>query len=360
MNGHIGKLWDKSFDVRGSGSKLSIGVPSHAEGEALGKCIDSVVDRLEETEFGAESSKVFISLSGVEKSDSVTSETIRVANSMKEKYGDLINIDYSERGKVNAVNQIFQRSANFGDYLIMIDSDVTFKEGSFREVLDSVVSGEHILARGKSFFYGKTPLTKRVEEELKRKNILDIDSENMMHTSVSGPLYATDTKNLYRAFDRLGFVENGYACIPTNIICEDQFISEVMGRTFGKDKMVKKCDAVYYHPAFNVEKGDLLSYWVRGIKGGIQLNLLGFHNPIYSGPDMENFIPNSVVEIYDEGKDLITKTDVSSFGERTQRINLGAVSLEDKLQFQRNLQHRAQVSLGQDLRPGYWKPLNKN
>ena len=340
--------------------KLSIGVPAHAEGEMLGKCIDSIVSEIEETDFKKENTKVIISLSGVSRFDLNTSKTLEVAKSMKDKYGDLISIGYSDRGKVNAVNDIFERAQSFGNYLIMTDSDVTFGTGSFYEIIDPIVSGSYVLTRSKSVFYGRSSLTKYFEKELKRRNVLKSESGRANHRLVSGPLYAVNLESLNYAFNKSGFIGKGVPRIPTSIICEDQFLAEIMGKTFDSDKMLKCSKATYNHLAFNIENESLLSYWVRGIKGGIQLDRLGFRNAVYRGPEMSGFVPDKSMEIYDFENKLVCNLEIHPLGKGVQKVIPEMISLEDKLRFQKNLQCKARESLDRDLSPEYWEPLNKN
>lgn len=340
--------------------KISIGIPTHAEGKMLERCLDSVMGRVEEMDFQEKDVKILLSLSGVSYLDSKTVETLKAAENIEKKYGELIDIGHSERGKVNAVNDIFRRSQAFGDYLIMIDSDVTFEDDSFHELISPIVSNECVLTRGKSTFYNRTLLSECLEEKLKRRNVLSNESSCMSHRLVSGPLYAVDLNSLGHAFDKFGFVRENSPYIPTNVICEDQFVGEIMGRNFDYDKMRKCSKAVYRHSAFNIENGDLMSYWIRGIKGGIQLNRLGFRNAVYSGPDMNGFNPDKSVEVYDFNGELIDSLEVNDSAESVQRIDPNFISPEDKLRFHKNLQYRAKELLDKDSSPEYWKPLNKN
>ncbi len=339
--------------------KLSVGVPSHAEGEMLKVCLDSVVSRLEEIDFKKEDIRVFISLSGVSRFDLKTFKTLKAAETIREEYGELIDIGYSGRGKVNAVNDIFKRSCNFGNYLIMVDSDVTFNEGSFREIINPIITDDYVLTRGESSFYGKTFISEHFEEELKRRNVLNNVDGRSNHRLVSGPLYGVNLEFLNYAFDKAGFIGEGVPHIPTSIICEDQFLAEIMGKAFDSDKMCKRSKAVYNHAAFNIEGGDLIDYWIRGIKGGIQLDRLGFRNAVYRGPEMSGFVPDSSIRIYDFENKLIDELKVEPLSMGVQEMRPGFISLESKLRFQKNLQYIARELLDKDLSPEYWEPLNK-
>lgn len=339
--------------------KLSVGVPTHAEGKFLETCISSVVNRISETNYGLKNAKIFLTLSGISENNLATMLTKDVAEHLKKKYGDLIDLDYCDRGKANAVNKILKKSKKYSDTLIMIDSDVTFNEHAFSNVLTELDKKNIVLTRGKSNFFGKTKLTSIIEQELKRKNILHESDENNNYSCIAGPLYAVKINKLYDAFKDSKFKKNNLPRIPSSIICEDQFIADILIKKYDKTQLKKVDTAVYNHPAFNIENGALIDYWIRGIKGGMQLWNLGSKNSMYKGFNISDFLPNKSIEFYDEDKKLVYVQEVNKNNKEVQKIYPFSISDKDKLIFQKNLQYLAKISLEKDNDLGYWKPLNK-
>ena len=340
--------------------KFVVGIPTHAEGAVLEDCVESVIREIRTTNIEVDDTKILLSLSGVSRFSPLTSDTFTVAHKLKLKYDSLIDIISSDKGKVNAVNDIFKKAKDFTNYLVMADSDIFLDKGSFKEILNPLFSDEYVLVRGKSSFYGGSDLSKYYKHELKRRNILSTGNGMSNHRLVSGPLYGLNLDAISYAFNKFGFIGEGSPRIPNSIICEDQFIAEIVGGTFDDNKMKKSNKAIYNHREFNIEDGSLMSYWIRGIQGGIQLDRMGFRNAVYRGPTMTEFVPDNSIEIYDFDNNIVDKLDIEMSSNSIQKIVPKFISLEDKLRFQQNLQYTARELLDKSLSPEYWKPLNKN